>query len=170
MNKSLYMYTSMNVNYRIHNRQVYLNNLAVVNSPKVAFCTCMLLCNFLCYVNDTRALIDLCFLVTSHWDEVRDPCDSKWSVSRKSDNQLAIDHYSAYGNWSVATNPLFYSSEIQVAATVAVATATAFNYANTGLLMHVVYIYIYSMAGINEENVEPNRFWNYTNSDSDSDS
>ena len=37
----------------------------------------MLVCSFLCNVNDTRALIGLCLLVTSHCGQIIDPRDSK---------------------------------------------------------------------------------------------
>ena len=38
---------------------------------------CMLVRKFLCSVNDTRALIGLCLLVTSHLGEIRDPWHSQ---------------------------------------------------------------------------------------------
>ena len=38
---------------------------------------CMLQRSFLCNVNDTRALIDLCFLVTSHSGQIRNPWHSQ---------------------------------------------------------------------------------------------
>ena len=38
---------------------------------------CMLVRKLLCNVNDTKALIRLCLLVTSHLDQIRDPCHSQ---------------------------------------------------------------------------------------------
>ena len=61
---------------------------------------CMLMYKFLCNVNDTRALIGLCLLVTLHLGRFETPVIAKPSL------------YSAYSNWSLATYLFFYSSKV----------------------------------------------------------
>ena len=61
----------------------------------------ILACKYLYDVNDIRALIGLCLLVTSHFDQILHPWHS----------QLGI-YYSTYSNWSLATYPFFASSKI----------------------------------------------------------
>ena len=63
----------INKNKWIWNQQANLDNLAAANSPIIAFCWWR---RFLCNVNNTRALIGLCLLVTSHWGQIRDPWHS----------------------------------------------------------------------------------------------
>ena len=65
-----YMKSKMNKNKRIWYQLTNLSRLAVANSPKVVFCTCW--CASYC-VNDTRALIGICLLVTSHLGQIWDP-------------------------------------------------------------------------------------------------
>ena len=60
----------------------------------------MLVCSFLCNVNDTRAFTGLCCLVTSHWGRIRDHCDSQG---------ITIAHILM----SPATYPFFFSSMFQ---------------------------------------------------------
>ena len=52
----------------------------------------MLVCSFLCYVSDTRALICLCLLVTKHGGQIRDPEIARSSL------------YSPYTDWSLAVH------------------------------------------------------------------
>ena len=64
----------MNKNKWIGNQPVNLNNLAGAINPKVLL---ILVRNFLCNVNNMRALIGLCLLVMSHLNQIRDPWDSQ---------------------------------------------------------------------------------------------
>ena len=61
----LLLFTQKSIHW-IRNLQVSLNNMAVENSSKVAFCACWCATLSVCKVNDTRAHIGLCLLVTSH--------------------------------------------------------------------------------------------------------
>ena len=66
-------------------------------APKVAFLH-ILARKFVCNVNDTRALIGLCLLVTSHWNHIRDPWYSQ---------AFTIAHMVP-----LAIYPCFYSSKL----------------------------------------------------------
>ena len=85
----------MDKNKYIWNHPLNLNNQAASNSRK-CYVLRMLVHSFLCNVNNTRALIGLCLIVTSKWGQIRDPGL----------------HCSAHSNWSLAIYPLFYSSNI----------------------------------------------------------
>ena len=60
----------------------------------------MLAHKFLSNVNDTRAMIGSCSLVTSRWCQIRYSCRVQ-----------PFTIYSAYSNWSLATYPFFSSSK-----------------------------------------------------------
>ena len=65
-------YWTLNKNKWIWNQPVNIKKQAAANSPKVTFCTCLMR-SFLCNVNNTRVLICLSLLVTSHLCQIRDP-------------------------------------------------------------------------------------------------
>ena len=72
------------------------------NQPKQAGCgeypqncvLCKLQHSFLCIVNNTRALIGLCLLMTSQWGQIQNPWQSL--------------HYSTYSYCSLDTYPFFH--------------------------------------------------------------
>ena len=65
---------------------------------------CMLSCKFPCNVNDTRAMIGLCTLLTSRWCQIRDP----WHVPDCSFNSLSWPPADARSETPGMSSPLLW--------------------------------------------------------------
>ena len=61
----------------IWNRPINLNRPTAENSSKVVFCACCSAAFSVCNLNDTRALVGLCSLMTLQWGQTRDSWHSQ---------------------------------------------------------------------------------------------